>query len=255
MYISKDSNPSSSNTLDIQQSWIYGYTYTMIKGDEDYCSDCDLYILLTTETTNVEINIYSEYPNSIIPIYTHFSFYDNIRENQCKCYYYNVQGYEKYSLIITMQLFSGATLIQLNGFESKVNMTFYDIPYDDTTFEITYEKTIIIDENDINVFRNIAQQKGFVHFDRFQFCILGYSTSSFALQVATNLDITEGQYSNFILAGKSLSCFLPSSNITSYSLLDFSTDSNISISVNEIEGLIKVYGYFSENYEFFNKQN
>ena len=253
MYISKDSNPSSSNTLDIQQSWIYGYTYTMIKGDEDYCSDCDLYILLTTETTNVEINIYSEYPNSIIPIYTHFSFYDNIRENQCKCYYYNVQGYEKYSLIITMQLFSGATLIQLNGFESKVNMTFYDIPYDETTYEVTNEKTLVIDENDINIFRNKAEQKGFVNFDRFHFCILGYSTSSFTLQASTNYDITEGQYTNFIIAGKSITGFLPTSNVTSYSLLDFSADSNISISVNEIEGLINVYGYFSENYVFFNK--
>ena len=254
MYISKDSNPSSSNSFDIEQSWIYGYSFNMIKGDEDYCSDCDLYILLTTETTDVEINIFSEYPDSIIEILSQNFFFDNVRENQCKCYYYDVKGYEKYTLIISLQLFSGTTLIQLNGFESKVNMTFYDIPYDDTTFEITYEKTIIIDENDINVFRNIAQQKGFVHFDRFQFCILGYSTSSFALQVATNLDITEGQYSNFILAGKSLSGYLPSSNITSYRLLDFSTHSNISISVNENEGFIEVYGYFAESYEFFDKK-
>ena len=139
MYISKDSNPSSSNSLDVQQSWIYGYSYSMIKGDEDYCSDCDLYILLTTETNDVEINIYSEYPDSITQIISQNYFYDNVRENQCKCYYYDVKRYEKYTLIINIQLFSGTTLIQLNGFESKVNMSFYDIPYDDTTYEITYD--------------------------------------------------------------------------------------------------------------------
>ena len=193
MYISKDSNPSSSNSLDFQQSWIYGYSYSMIKGDEDYCSDCDLYILLTTETNDVEINIYSEYPDSITQIISQNYFYDNVRENQCKCYYFDVKRYEKYTLIINIQLFSGTTLIQLNGFESKVNMSFYDIPYDDTTYEITYEKTIIIDENDINIFRNNAQQKGFVNLDRFHFCVLGYSTSSFSLQAATNFDITKTQ--------------------------------------------------------------
>ena len=251
MYISKDSNPSSSNSLDVQQSWIYGYSYSMIKGDEDYCSDCDLYILLTTETNDVEINIYSEYPDSITQIISQNYFYDNVRENQCKCYYYDVKRYEKYTLIINIQLFSGTTLIQLNGFESKVNMSFYDIPYDDTTYEITYEKTIIIDENDINIFRNNAQQKGFVNLDRFHFCVLGYSTSSFSLQAATNFDITKTQYSNFILAGKSISGYLPSFSITSYILLDFSSNSNISITVNDLEGSIEIYGYFSENYEFF----
>ena len=89
VFISKDPNPSSSNTLNIIQSWIYGYTYSMIKGDDDYCSDCDLYILLTTDYNDVEIILFSEYQNSIIELPSQVSIYDYVKEDKSRCYVFD----------------------------------------------------------------------------------------------------------------------------------------------------------------------
>ena len=254
VFISKDPNPSSSNTLNIIQSWIYGYTYGMIKGDDDYCSDCDLYILLTTDYNDVEIILFSEYQNSIIELPSQISIYDYVKEDKSRCYVFDTKSDLKDTIVLTIQLFSGTALLQLNGFLSKVPMNFYDIPYDDTTYEITSEKTIIITESDLIIFQNKAAKQGFINYGRFNFCVLGYSSSSYSLQIASESEITEAQYYNYIMAGKSITGFLPAYNVTSYKVYDFSINSSISVYLNEIEGNTKIYGFFFENYETFDKE-
>ena len=254
VYISKDPNPSSINSLDISQSWIYGYSYNMEKGDDDYCSDCDLYILLSTEKNNVEIALYAEYQNSIIELPSQTAIYDYVKEDKSRCYAFDTNSNLKDTIVLTIQLFSGSALLQLNGFLSKVPMTFSDIPYDDTTYEITSEKTVIITESDLIVFQNLAAKEGFVGYRRFNFCVLGYSFTSYSLQIASESEITEAQYYNYIMAGKSITGFLPGNNVTSYKVYDFSTNSSISIYLDEIEGNVQIYGFFSENLEIFDKE-
>ena len=243
VYISKNETPSVENSFKISQDWIYGYNFKMSEGDEDFCKNCDIYVLLVTELKNdVSILGYVEYTNSPFPISSYLQYYDSINSNKTKCYQYTTSEKTDDIIIISIGLFSsGSAAIKVKGF-IKVNSI------DDSEFKdedkIISEKVITLEKKQLEDFKEEADKENST-IKYLYFCIHSYESTSFTITVTKASEIGDAQEYNSITLGRSIKSILLKENVTSYKIIDYSMQGKINVDM-ETENDVKIYGYFSE---------
>ena len=245
VYVSKNPSPSSGNSFDLDPSWMNGYAHNILKGSDEYCLGCTYHILINGDEKNDnEINFLFHYLGKEISLVTTSPLFNSIGYEKQKCYSIETGGIDnRESLIISVMLFSGSIVVQLNGYESKLDMKFEEIPNDQTSFDITSERVIILTVDDLKAFKDKAKGEK----TKFHFCVFGYEQSSYMVKAHFESQITTMQRFNYLLTGNSISGYLPKGHVTSYRILEFTRDGNITITLDDVEGDAVLYAVFSNN--------
>ena len=156
VYVSTDPSPSSANSLRMVPSWGSGFALNIRKDSDDYCLGCTFHILIVgDEKSENQINFLVNYLGKEISLLTTSPVYDNIDYNIDKCYSIDMKGKENESLIISTMLFSGSLVVQLNGYNTVLDMTIDILPNDNSTYEVTSERVIILSVEDIKKYKAI----------------------------------------------------------------------------------------------------
>ena len=244
VYISQNESPSVENSFKVSQDWIYGYNFKMSEGDEGYCRDCYIYVLLITEIkSDISILGYVEYTTSPFPLSSYFQYYDSINSNKTKCYKYTTSNTTDDTIIISIGLFSsGSAAIKIKGF-IYVN-TMKDSEFEDQD-KIISEKIIILYNKELEKFKEDAEKEGSSNIDYLYFCIHSYESTSFTISATKASEIGDAQQFNSITLGRSIQSILLKNNVTSYKIIDYSMNGKININM-ETEESVQIYGYFSE---------
>ena len=244
VYVSTDPSPSSANSLRMVPSWGSGFALNIRKDSDDYCLGCTFHILIVgDEKSENQINFLVNYLGKEISLLTTSPVYDNIDYNIDKCYSIDMKGKENESLIISTMLFSGSLVVQLNGYNTVLDMTIDILPNDNSTYEVTSERVIILSVEDIKKYKAKAANKSETNF---HFCLIGYEESSYMLKAHFESQIEKMQRFNYLLPGGMISGYLPKGHVTSYRLLEFTNDANITVNLDSIEGNTVLYGYFGD---------
>lgn len=115
MYVSKESNPSSTNTFTIIPSWIGGYYASTIKNNYNFCKNCTYNILLEAEKNSAEINFMVKYENSVNKIKSHQQIFSTVKPFGSHCYSIDVtESNKNETLIVQTMLFSGSSTLLVN---------------------------------------------------------------------------------------------------------------------------------------------
>ena len=254
VYISQNETPSVENSFRVSQDWIYGYNFKMSKGDEGYCRNCSIYVLLITEIKNdISILGYVEYTKSPIPISSYLQYYDSLNSNKTKCYQYTTSETTDDIIIVSIGLFSsGTAAIKINGFIKVESMEESD--FEDQE-KIISEKTILLKKEDLEKYKIEAEQKEITSIKYLYFCIHSYESTSFTITVTKASEIKDAQQYNSITLGRSIQSILLKKNVTSYKIIDYSMQGKINVDL-ETNDTVKLYGYFSEQdtYITFNEE-
>lgn len=255
VYVSQNESPSSGNTYELEPSFISGYTLNIRKSEKDiYCYNCYYYIMVVSVDQPVNVRMLVEYPDTETFLYPNDPIIDNVPSFSSRCYAFNMSNQNE-SVIITIILFSGSGVIQFNGYKSVTNLTFLEIPYDDTSYDVTSEKVIILTPHDLLEYQKVAKEKhNITDFSKIYFCFFGYEKTSYLIRAHFQSQMQMLQRYNYLLTGTSISGYLPKGDVTSYRILEFTRDGNITLTLDLVEGTPKIYGYFEPKpfYVFFN---
>ena len=236
LYIAQN-NPSSQNTYKLEPSWISGYTLDIKRGENKYCINCDYFIVAESQDQDVDISIIVAYPETELTLRPSEQIYDHVTAKGSKCYKYKISNFGTNNAIITnIVLFSGSVIAQVHGYDSNVEMTYSSIPYNDFTFEISTEKVIMIDKEDLEKMNSSPDSDEYYHF-----CIYGKERASYLVGTHLASESEVLQRLNYLLMGQSVMGYLPKGQVTKYRIFDLSRDANITLSLDVIEGNANLY--------------
>ena len=153
--MSKNS-PSSQNTYPVIPSWTGGYTISVSKEQNNYCTGCEYHFLIQSTEANTTIRFYVFYQDDITTMTVNVPFYDSVKAFSKRCYNISITSYQKENeeLIIHMSLFSGNGVLILEGWKHNFDIKYsYDMKTD-YTFEISGERNILLNKKDFEHFDN-----------------------------------------------------------------------------------------------------
>lgn len=251
----EDKTPSSSNTMKLEPSWISGYSLDIFKGDANYCGECKYNILIQAHDEDADVRVVVTYPATQVGLRAGEQIFDSVLYHKGKCYYMNLSDRKNEERgIINVVLFSGTVVLQVFGFQGNPDLKYDDnfVP-NDFTYEIASEKVIILNHQLLSALQALGKYSST---DLLHFCIYGKENSSYMLETHLSSQTEELQRLNFLLMGQSIMSFIPSGQVTRYRLLDFSRDSNITITLDNVEGDSYLYGLFTNDFKkaYYNEQ-
>ena len=261
LYIAKN-NPSSQNTFKLEPSWISGYTLDIKKGDSRYCENCDYFIVAESQEQDVSISMIVTYPGTELMLRPSEQIFDHVTVKGRRCYKYKINELTADDAIVTnIVLFSGTAIVQVHGYDSNVEMNYSTIPYDDFTYEISSEQVITIDAEDLKELRdsknnNNTSSNSNTSNDYYHFCVYGKERASYLVGTHLASESETLQRLNYLLMGQQIMGYIPKGQVTKYRVFDFSKDSNVTISLDSIEGNSQLYILFTEDLRksFYNKE-
>ena len=244
LYIS-DHNPSNQNTFKVTPSWISGYTFDIVRGDRYYCKNCEYRILIEAKDENADVRMIATYPQSTLALRQGEQIFDSVLEKKAKCYNYDLllMKYDD-NVIINLVLFSGTVITQIYGFREEYDRRMERIPYDQFTFEVSSEKIIVLTQSMIN-----SLKKPFDLGTKLHFCVYGKERASYMITTYFSGQTQNLQRLNFLVMGQTITGYLPKGQVTRYRILDFSSDSHITLSLDNVEGDSTLYGMYSKKYQ------
>lgn len=269
VYISRDIE-ISKNSIEIFSVWGSGKTGIITKNDKNlYCNDCDYYILINNKEENEKINLffYITYPLKEIDISHGGIIQETIKKYGEQCYTVLLKKKLDFdNLLINLVIYGGSAYLKLNGFSNKTDINYETIFYDNMTLEIYSQDYINIGKNLLEDFKyrikfenNTYDRNGnkiFSNESIFHFCVFSLDTISYTIQSYFDYEIELKQKSNILFAGNNIKNILPKKMVTSYKIMDYSTNNNLTIILDNIKGNLNFYAFFSQkNKEIFNENN
>lgn len=124
MFISNgNESPSSQNSIEIQPSWLGGYSAIVDKTSKNWCEDCTYKILLEAERGSNEIFLMVRYEDTIHQISNkNFeNIYASLNPRKMHCYSLEISEEKKAeNLIIETILFSGSAKLAMNPWTNPI---------------------------------------------------------------------------------------------------------------------------------------
>ena len=250
--LTKDNqSPSTQNTYQAIPSWMGGYMININdeKGNSTY------HLLLQTEEESTTIKFYAFFQNTYTKISAGEPLMDSMATNSKRCYYYDMRiNYNNNTLyedklIIQLTLFGGEAYLHFSGWNKETYNDIKDIKkLKDYTFQIISEKSVLIKKKDIERFNSEYDKNSEGEKNRLHFCIYGEEKGSYLLSASYLNDASNLQRYNYIFPGNEVNGFLPENHITSYKIIDnnINKNSNVTITLKNIQGKAKLYGYFCD---------
>ena len=247
--------PSTQNSIQAIPSWMGGYMININNKSHNYCTNCIFHILFQTEEEGSTIKFYAFFQNTFTQINSGEPIMDSMEKNSKRCYFYDMNKYKNYTseydkLIIQMSLFGGEAYLHISGWNKQIYNHINEIKkLENYGFQIISEKSIMIKNKDIDEFNKEYDSKIEGEKNRLHFCIYGKEKGSYILTVNYLNEIATLQRYNYIFPGHEAIGFLPKNEITSYKIVDnnINKNSNITISLKNIQGQAKLYGYFCDS--------
>lgn len=119
MFVSKDLNPSTQNSLPVIPSWIGGYFTSINKNSFNFCSNCTYYILLEAENGPAEIFFMIKYEDSVNKVKSNEPIFSTLKPANMHCYSIEVtEESNNETLIIQTMLFSGSATLLVNPWKN-----------------------------------------------------------------------------------------------------------------------------------------
>ena len=249
IFMSKNS-PSSQNTYPVIPSWTGGYTISVSKEQNNYCTGCEYHFLIQSTEANTTIRFYVFYQDDITTMTVNVPFYDSVKAFSKRCYNISITSYQKENeeLIIHMSLFSGNGVLILEGWKHNFDIKYsYDMKTD-YTFEISGERNILLNKKDFEHFDNktpeFKDKNSFLNL-----CYLSKHLGSYSINAYFLGDAEKMQRYNFIMPGREITSYLKNQQYTKYRLVDFSLLSykqlsKVTVTFNTVQGQPKYYLYY-----------
>ena len=242
-------NPSSQNTYKFIPSWASGYMFNIQKNTREYCKDCTYHIILQCGKKDCSIQLFAYFQNSITNVLPGSPVQDAMRSYGKRCYSFNIydlSNSEKPKIVISTTLFSGSGIIVIEGFKHNENLDYDNAKKHNFGYELIGEKSILIDENDLQNFDRISidEEEKKLYYCIFSKVSMSYIITTYYLNQAQKL-----QDYNFILPKTEVTGFLLNEQFTKYQIADFSSvskdkQSDITIDFSSLIGFPKVYAFF-----------
>ena len=251
--------PSTQATIEAIPSWMGGYMININKKSKHYCTNCVYHLLFQTEEESTTIKFYAFFQNTFTLIYSNEPLMDSIERNITRCYSYDLNNKKYFNseesdedkkLIIQMTLFGGEAFLHISGWNKQIYEDIKDIKkLENYGFQIISEKSIMISKKDIDKFNKEYEEGKEGEKNKLHFCIYGMEKGSYMLTVNSLDEVVSLQKYNYIFPGHEKNGFLPEKQITSYKIIDNSINknSNITISLKNIQGRSQLYGYFCDS--------
>ena len=256
--MSKDNEtPSTKNTIDATPCWMGGYMINIDQKSEKFCTNCVYHLLFQTEEDSVTIKFYAFFQNTFTSIYSNEPIMDSLENNITRCYNYDMKKRNNFKtfndeekLIIQMTLFGGEALLHITGWNKIIYDDIKNIKkYENYGYQIITEKSIMLSKKDFEYFNQEYDGGKEGDKENLHFCIYGIQKGSYMLDVNFLNDIITLQKYNYLFPGREKNGFLNENQITSYKIMDNSINknSNITISLKNIQGRAQLYGYFCDS--------
>ena len=250
-----DVTPSTQNTIKAIPFFFGGYMINIEKSSPYFCKNCTYHILFQTEEDNSKINFYAFYQDTFTLINSGQTLFDSIEYNSKRCYYYDLKGNyfldnNNLNIIVQMTLFGGEAYLHFSGYNKIIYKNNKEIKkLKNYGFNIISEKSILIDKNDLNKFEKEYDIKIEGEKNKIYFCVYGLEKGSYILNVNNLNGISGIQKYNYLFPGYNINGYLAGNQITSYQVMDnnLNKNTNITISLKNLEGKAKLYGYFCDS--------
>ena len=258
IYMAKEM-PSSQNTFQIIPSWAGGYVISVSKYNRDYCTDCVYHILFQTEEEDVKISFTAYFQSTLSKISAGNVVNDVVKAGSKRCYYFDTsikKNLYDSKLILNLNLFSGNTLLHINGWKSGEDDKIFDVKNKEYSYNIENEKVILLHKEDFEAF-----DKALISSDsnekNLHFCIFGQQMASYILSVTFLSEVESLQRYNYISPGSELTGYLQGGQVTKYRILDFNLNRNsiITLSFTPIQGRVEFFSTFCDTECEFNDEN
>ena len=247
---------STQNSIKATPFYFGGYMINIEKSSSYYCTNCIYHLLFQTEEDSTKIKFYAFYQDTFTKIDSGQTLVDSFERNVKRCYYYDIKdnihlkNLKDEKIIIQVTLFGGKAFLHISGFNKIIYKNYNEIEkLKNFGFHIYSEKSILLSQKDFKKFEdeynnNLEGEKG----KKIYFCVYGLEKGSYLININNLNGITNIQKYNYIFPGQGINGYLAESQITSYQIMDSSLNknSNITISLKNIEGSAKLYGYFCD---------
>ena len=150
--------------------------------------------------------------------------------------------------------------MHLSGFNKEPDKNFNDLKHELYSYRIETNQIILLKKEDIERFLlKINYDRNYDEYKKkyIYFCIYGQLMSSYILNVFLLSKAELNQEYNYISPGSDLTGYLFQGHVTKYEILDYSinTNTNITITINDLQGNSKFYAFFSNEKFNINKEN
>ena len=244
MYISKDSSPSSSNSMIIIPSWVGGYFASVTKNTAFYCNNCTFYILIEAENDLAEVFLNVKYEDAVTRVNSQEPIFSTLKPFRRHCYFIEVEDkYKAEEIIVQTMLFSGSASLLINPWVHPQNITKFE-----SSKEINTEDVTIIRATDRN--NGTSLNSGPVYI-----CLKSYDYTSYIMKIFFASQTENLQKFNFLFSGVSVNGYLPAEAITRHRVTEFTLDADVFFKMQVYSGNPQFYGYVCEDVRkcFFNK--
>ncbi len=121
MFVSREKNPSTQNTLTIIPSWMGGYYASASKKSVNWCENCTYYILLEAEKGAADITFTVKYEDTINKIKHIEPIWSSLTPGRMHCYSIEIEdSFKNENLIIETILFSGSAVLGMNSWSNPL---------------------------------------------------------------------------------------------------------------------------------------
>ena len=213
------------------------------------------------------MNFFITYPLKEIDISHGGIIQETIKKYGEQCYTVLLKKiFDFENLLINLVIYGGSAYLKLNGFSNKTYINYDTIFYDNMTLEIYSQEYINIGNDLFHDFKNRIKyenntldrngNKIFSNESIFHFCVFSFETISYSIQSYFDYEIESKQKNNILFPGNKIKNILPKKMVTTYKIMDYSSDNNLTIILDNIKGDLKFYAFFSQkNKEIFNEKN
>ena len=243
VYISEQTTPSSENSIEVNPAFIGGYSAIITNDSNDYCEGCLYYVLIVNEDDKEEVNVgfIVHYSDDVIDINNKNDVYDIVDVG--KVHYYVIKECNvEDDVVVVVTLFSGSGFIKVNGFSKgdDDDNSVDNISIGKNVFMVTNEEVIIITKEDMKQY----QLSSSTHNDLYIY-YFAFESSSLLIKTHYSSQIHSYHKLTSLSPGHTIKSHLPSNTLSPYHILDYSTTSNITVTITSLIGNVTLYGIFS----------
>ncbi len=234
-----ESNPSSSNTLTREPTFINGYRFLLINNEFVKNSDTKYELTVDNRHETQELNIWLKYDDENIKVNEAEIAYDSIVENKANCYYYDVDiANKKKDIIISTVLFNGMGFLHIGGFTTlSGDAITSSYKNKENTYAIIQNKVIHITYEDLLNYKNF-NPKGVTSLN---FCFYAEKNTSLAMKVYFYENYQRIQKLNYLYPGIEIEDILPKKSLTRYQMENFDVENDLHIFLSKKTGNPKLY--------------